>query len=59
MADINLGGVVLAQALMLALYYGAGWLMPWWVLWFPTLFVAGLLAALLLFLLVVAVVSAW
>jgi len=48
--DINLGlrSWLIPQIALFVMYYGFGRILPWWVLWFPTL-VVGILMFLVVF----------
>jgi len=41
---ISLGGYLFFQVILLVIHYGFKKTLPWWVLWFPSLIIGGLLA---------------
>lgn len=49
---------LLIQTAMLFAMYGLGYTMPFWVVWFPTIFFICLIFIIFLIMLVIAVVSA-
>lgn len=40
----SFGGALLVQVALLVIYYGFHIDLPWWVLWFPSLIIIGILA---------------
>lgn len=51
--QVSTAGYLLSQCALLITYYGLGYIMPWWVVWFPSLLI-GLLVLLFIVLFLVA-----
>ena len=59
---LNLFGGIPIQIILLVLHYGKIIILPWWVVWFPSLLVAGFLgggAIILLIIFLVMFISEW
>lgn len=56
--NITIGFWIPTQVLLLVLYYG-GILpsLPWWVVWFPSLIVLGLLAVWVMFIVIILLIA--
>jgi hypothetical protein len=55
----GLGFAVLAvlQIALLVMFYGFGVIMPWWVVWFPLLFILFCIGMLIVFLIMIAMMA--
>ena len=61
MTEIHLGGaawLITQAALLVAFYGGFAPLLPWWVVWFPTLFVIGVIGIVIVVFVVVIILAA-
>lgn len=56
-STVSIGGYLLTQGGLLALYYGANWHMPWWVTWFPSIATGCALVVVLLIMVVAGLTS--
>lgn len=51
--NVQVFGYTSIQSAMLFFHYGMGYVMPWWVIWFPTLVISVLLAIVAVVLLII------